>query len=194
MKPTICTASGIEFDIRRPKPGTILLEDIAHALSHKSRFGGHCNPFYTVAQHSCWVCDLSGRAGAALDAALGLFHDAAEAYMCDMAAPHKQLFPEYVRIELALLRRIYRAFGIDYSGCSSDLKGPVVADYDDIAWRVERASFMPPADWWPAEDVACIPFSRVWEPVRARHEFLDRAHRLAAEGVITLNSENCRHA
>jgi hypothetical protein len=86
------TYSGIFVDTRHPDPATINLEDIAHALSHTCRYGGHCKRFYSVAEHAVLVSrrmeelDSSNRRQRA-----GLHHDDAEAYLGDIPRPMKPL-------------------------------------------------------------------------------------------------------
>ncbi len=66
-----------------PDYGQINIVDIAHALSMKCRFNGHSQFFYSVAQHCVEVSKISK------NPLLGLLHDAAEAYIGDIAAPIK---------------------------------------------------------------------------------------------------------
>ena len=48
----IGTFSGLRFWPLDPNPAKILIDDIAHALAHQCRFGGHAWKFYSVAEHS----------------------------------------------------------------------------------------------------------------------------------------------
>ena len=190
MKPSICTASGIEFDLADPKPEQVRITDIAHALAHKPRFGGHTSlarpgasremAFYSVAQHCCWVHDqLRGK-----ERAYGLLHDAAEAYLCDLPAPAKLLCPDFVQVEYHILRAVYRAFALE-PDCAN-IKPAGVAYFDDLAWRAERRELMPPADWWPAE--ADTPEIHVpWEPHEACRGFLARFDSLVVLGHVKPN-------
>ena len=69
-------------------PDQVCVEDIAHALSLKCRFTGHCRTFYSVADHSVRVAALLPL-GKQIH---GLLHDAAEAYLPDVAGPIKGEF------------------------------------------------------------------------------------------------------
>jgi 5'-deoxynucleotidase YfbR-like HD superfamily hydrolase len=82
----IQTYLGSRFYPTDPRPTDVFVEDIAHALAYTCRFTGHCKRWYSVAQHSVLVsqhCDPA-------DAFWGLLHDAAEAYLCDLARPAKR--------------------------------------------------------------------------------------------------------
>jgi 5'-deoxynucleotidase YfbR-like HD superfamily hydrolase len=48
----IQTYSGRQFDIAAPTPEMVDLEDIAHSLAMQCRYNGHCQHFYSVAEHS----------------------------------------------------------------------------------------------------------------------------------------------
>ena len=86
----ILTRSGRIFYPLDPRPQDVDLGDIAHALANKCRFTGHTEPFYSVAQHSLLVCHILGALRAdPLTRLWGLLHDAAEAYLPDVAAPIK---------------------------------------------------------------------------------------------------------
>lgn len=72
--------SGQVWEFSNPYVDRINIEDIAHSLSLKCRFNGHCRQFYSVAQHSLLVAEM-------LPDNLrlhGLMHDAAEAYISDI--------------------------------------------------------------------------------------------------------------
>lgn len=102
----IQTYTGKKFWPLNPKAEDICIEDIAHALSMKCRFGGHCKRFYSVAQHSVLVSQNCK------DDRWGLMHDAAEAYMPDVASPIKHRFPLIQTMEYKLLDVIAEKFGL----------------------------------------------------------------------------------
>jgi hypothetical protein len=113
--PCILTRSGQDFYFLDPSPEDIIIDDVAHALSLQCRFNGHCQDFYSVAEHSVWVSRYLERTYGDKELALcGLLHDAAEAYLGDVVSPLKKLLPEYVRIESNIERCIASRFGLVY--------------------------------------------------------------------------------
>lgn len=107
---TIRTFTGQYVNVFDPKPETIVIEDIAHALSQTCRFGGHTYIPYSVAQHSIEVSKLLPEAMQLT----GLMHDATEAYMCDLPRPIKRHFPEYKEVEERLMQVIADKFKLTY--------------------------------------------------------------------------------
>lgn len=108
------THSGVEIDPFDPHPDQIVFKDIAWALSNLARFTGH-GPFYSVAQHSIIVASFLETELVAHDTLVaGLLHDAAEAYVGDMAAPLKSRMPAYQEVENRILRVIFQKFGVPY--------------------------------------------------------------------------------
>ena len=65
--------------------------DIARSLAFTNRFSGHTTRPYSVAQHSLMVSELCDEE----HALWGLLHDAAEAYIGDIASPLKSQFSYY---------------------------------------------------------------------------------------------------
>ena len=77
------------------------------------RFNGHCKKFYSVAQHSLNAAKLIKKQGYPAKTQLyGLLHDAAEAFVCDMPKPLKELIPQYKHIENEIQVAIWEAFHI----------------------------------------------------------------------------------
>lgn len=106
---TTYTGKKIE-DLTDLRPADVCLEDIARHLSKEQRFGGACHQdFYSVAQHSVLVSYLVQPR----NAILGLFHDAAEAYIKDIPTPLKRkLGHVYKNIERRALLAIGEAVGL----------------------------------------------------------------------------------
>lgn len=108
----INTFSGKQIDIENPDPDSILIEDIAHALSFICRGCGQVKTFFPVARH-CVYCALEAQArGFSREVVLAcLLHDASEAYMMDLPKPIKdELLPQYREYENRLLDCIYHKF------------------------------------------------------------------------------------
>ena len=101
MDSWIHTRSGKKVRPLAMTPEMVDLDDIVHALTMKCRWTGHTSEFYSVAQHSVMVSLIAeeraeretkdGRL-ARLAGLYGLLHDAAEAYLPDVAAPVKRYF------------------------------------------------------------------------------------------------------
>ena len=109
-KPWKQTFSGLVFKYYDPQPEQIVIEDIAHALSNLCRFNGHCNEFFSVAEHSVLVSENVPKEFA-LE---GLLHDAAEAYVGDMVTMLKSIMPKFDEMEHKIAKIISKKFGIPY--------------------------------------------------------------------------------
>jgi hypothetical protein len=112
------TYSGKSLSLLRPQPAEIDVQDIAHHLSQMCRFNGATREFYSVAQHSVHVSIEAERIApyqhAVEFAFFGLFHDASEAFLCDLSRPIKytaQLAP-YLEIEAVMQQAIFARFGL----------------------------------------------------------------------------------
>ena len=116
IEPWIETFTGKRMYFLEPTPDMIDIVDIAHALSHVCRFGGHVTHFYSVAEHSLAVSKL------AENKLEGLLHDASEAYLVDIPKPIKAYLSNYKEIENKLMGAIAAKFGAGW---------PVSADTHD---------------------------------------------------------------
>lgn len=172
--PTILLASGNYFDYCAPETSVFTIDDIAHGLSMTCRFAGQCARFYSVAEHSIYVSQLVPPE----DALTGLLHDAAEAFVGDMAKPLKVLLPEYKAIENRVEKAIFDRFGLPF---------PLPASIKPVDVRMlatEQRQVMRNRDDWdytrgmaPADiTIRCLP------PADAKREFLERFHAIANEG------------
>ncbi|WP_395175543.1 phosphohydrolase [Roseibium alexandrii] len=108
----IHTFTGRRFTPLAPKANDVSLDDIAHALSMKCRYNGHCSTFYSVAEHSVLV---ASKATPRL-ALRALMHDAHEAYLVDLAAPLKGAdeFAGVCDVEKRLDKAIAERFNLPY--------------------------------------------------------------------------------
>lgn len=122
---SIRTRSGAFLDFNDPDPDTILLEDIAVALSRAPRFNGHTGPFYSVAQHSVYVGRLISDVEQRVK---GLLHDASEAYIADVPTPAKRLMPDYYRLEASVMSAVAKKFGL-----------PEGFQHEDVVTQADRA-------------------------------------------------------
>ena len=113
----IQTYTGKQFYPLDPKIEDIDILDIAHALSMKCRFNGHCKDFYSVAQHSIYVAEeCEKRYPNRKDLHLwGLLHDSGEAYLPDIPRPIKQMDIGILRkCEKNILKLIVEKYGLGF--------------------------------------------------------------------------------
>jgi len=132
------TYTGKQYFPLAPHPDDVDIEDIAHSLSLQCRFNGHCEKYYSVAEHSrrcvdaismMWP-DIFNEVFSSLpedqDKAfevlfdeymlplkkMALLHDAAEAYMCDLPRPFKKSINNYKKYEELNMAAIITHFDI----------------------------------------------------------------------------------
>lgn len=164
--PRIMLRSGGWFDFLDPWNSPFTIEDIAHGLAHVCRYAGQCDGFYSVAEHSLLVADVTMEHP--LEA---LLHDAAEAFMGDITRPLKQLLPEYKRIEAGVESAILERLGLD----PQMPKAVKAADLQVLA--AEQLQIMPPgtADWAAEQGIVPAPIRvRRLAPPAAMSEFMGR--------------------
>lgn len=170
----ILTFSGIRFRPLDPRPDDIWIQDIAHALAHQSRFGGHCRRFYSIAQHSVHVSQRCQPA----DALWGLLHDASEAYLQDVCRPLKELpaFEAYRAAESRLQRCIVERFGLAPEQPAS------VTAADDWMLAIEMRDLMATSGRYiaPPAHIA-ITVREPWSLEKGKREFLARLDQLFPE-------------
>lgn len=161
----IQTATGRRFWPLSPRIEDVNVFDIAHALSNKCRYSGHTAHFYSVAQHSVLVA-------AFLPPELklwGLMHDAAEAYLPDVANPIKSSIVGFQEIEDRVMRVV-----ADYAG----LPWPCPPEVTDIDRRIvhdERLALLPrTSDVWPSDSLKPLGIRiRLLDPFAARMQWIE---------------------
>lgn len=170
------------FNVRAPRSEQIRLDDIAHHLAHVCRFGGAVREFYSVAEHSVYVSHLVPPELSAL----GLLHDATEAYLGDVIKPLKNCLPEYRALEHVWAAAVAARFGFE------SLEHPDVKLADVAAVQAERRDLLPatlaadaPRELWAAYlqrgdrvPPAATPVVPLGSPRLARELFLARAAEL----------------
>ena len=105
MKPgTITLSSGREIDLTALTPADYVLTDVATALSHISRWGGHSYRPISVASHALRVAALVQLCGGSpTDTLIALHHDDTEAFgLGDVCHPLKALFPALMQWEASV--------------------------------------------------------------------------------------------
>lgn len=134
------TFTGLRFYPADPRAEDVNLIDIAHALGHISRYGGHCT-FYSVAEHSVLVSHMVPPE----HAFAGLMHDASEAYVMDLIRPLKRVLGKDNPLKV-LEARVYAVLADKY-GLPAELP-PCVKEADVAICGLERRELHPRADEW----------------------------------------------
>jgi len=157
----IRTFTGRYMNVFEPTLDMIDIEDIAHALSHTCRWGGHVPKFYSVGEHSVHCADLITDQSQSFEA---LMHDASEAYLLDIPRPIKRRLSEYKVIEDNLMVLIAEKFGFKYP-LSEEVK--VI---DNQLLQME----------WDTIIIGNINHKEliIWNPEEAKNTFLHRFNKL----------------
>ena len=171
--------TGLKVDPLDPKPETITLTDIAHALSLICRANGQSTHFYSVAQHCINAAKEAKAREYSVRVQLGcLLHDGAEAYLADVIRPVKQFMPKYYEIEDKFLSVIYGKFGLPDL---SEEELAKIKDVDDALLEYDLVELlkepMPESGYHLKRipDLAFVPFEE------AQAEYENIAHALAEE-------------
>ncbi|PJE81086.1 phosphohydrolase [Candidatus Pacearchaeota archaeon CG10_big_fil_rev_8_21_14_0_10_32_42] len=161
--------SGKKFWPFDPKNEEIDINDIAHALALQCRFNGHCEEFYSIAQHSVLVSKIVPK-----DQALSaLLHDAAEAYIGDMVRPLKKFMEEFKSVEKKVEKEIFKKFEV--AGLNEEIKKA-----DNIALATEMRDLMKRSpENWDISSFGTLPEKIIpLNPKEAKEEFLKRFYEL----------------
>lgn len=169
------TYSGRQFWPMSPSAEDVEIEDIAHSLSMQCRFAGHCQQFYSVAEHSVHIARwLTAQGEPASIAMWGLLHDAAEAYLVDVPRPVKPFLEGYKEAEAVVQAAVCRRFGLPL------WMPAIVKEADNRILADEKARLMRPGLAWAIDDLKPIG-ARIgcWNPRRARGQFRDMFEKLS---------------
>ena len=126
----IQTHTGRTFHPWAPTAEEINIDDISYALANLCRWNGHTTRFYSVAEHSILAArEAKVRGYNKKVQAWALLHDAAEAYVGDMASPIKHHLSELVELENNIMTAIALKFdlGFNYNSIPFEVKR---IDYD----------------------------------------------------------------
>lgn len=175
----ITLVSGDKFYLDNPK---FDIESIAHSLGNLCRYNGHCNRFYSVAEHSVLVSYIMEDLELG-DPREGLLHDGTESVISDMPAPFKQQFPELEEIDDFLEVNLRDQFDLPLNktvGCKrADWMALFIEGYflmphkgkefyDPDGLREGALEYILDVDYEPA----CL------SPIDASNDFLDRYEEL----------------
>ncbi len=129
------TYTGLHFYPYNYRPEFNIL-DIAHALSMCTRYNGHANRFYSVAEHSIMVANLMETFGTG-NPLEGLMHDATEAYLSDVPAPFKKHLPDWQEFDEQLEVKLRTWLGFEGD------RPPGVKEADWYALFIEGYDLLP---------------------------------------------------
>lgn len=170
----IHTFSGRMVDPLNLTAEDVCIEDIAHHLANQCRFSGAVKKFYSVADHSL-ICSRIVPSELALDA---LLHDAAEAYLQDMARPLKH-DPRFGQAYRGAEKRAEKVIS-EVFGTQCPIPDEVYVA-DNITLVTEARDLMHGIDNWSESykeikplDTVIIPLT----PARAEEKFLKRYYEL----------------
>lgn len=184
------TYTGRAFYPADPRPEEVNVEDIAHALSLTCRYNGHCEEFYSVAQHAVWCSHyveqklLEKRSYQGLTAGdwrvvfTALHHDDEEAYTGDIVTQIKSIVPEVKPMIQKVNAAVSEAFGL------VEPEPHIVKIADLTALATERRDIMAVKQLWVPETWAELPTPSKttivpWSPDDAEQEYLDRNEEVA---------------
>lgn len=163
--------TGKKFWPLDPRKEEIDIKDISHSLALQCRFNGHCENFYSIAQHSILVSKLVSK-----DQALAaLLHDASEAYIGDIIRPLKKFLPNFKEIESKIEKVIFEKFGV------KNVNKEEIKKADNIALVTEMRDLMknPPGKWEEEKNYKPSPEKIIAiDPEKAEKEFLERFEEL----------------
>ena len=170
------TFTGGRFYPFDPRSSEVRLEDIAGSLAHTCRFGGHCQRFYSVAEHSLYVARELADHGERVQA-YGLLHDAGEAYVGDVPRPVKSRLGDFEAVEARIRETVWEAVGLP---APTEAEWEAVMAADDRLLAHEADRLLDDGSW--ATEPPGLGYDLALPdptpPAEARAAFLDRAQSL----------------
>lgn len=172
----IQTYSGNKFDYTTYTEDDFYIEDIAHSLSRTCRFNGHCEDFYSVAEH-CYLMSYLVDLEHAKEA---LLHDASEAYIGDIPSPLKKFIKDaIVPIEDKIIETVFNKYGLTFP-FSEQVKN---ADLEMLYWEYQLYIRKSSEVRWDTLEGLSFPIERKpnfksWTPQQAKEKFLERFNEL----------------
>jgi hypothetical protein len=162
----IQTFDGVKFEPFMPRAEDVNIKDIAHSLAMICRFNGHCQRFYSVAEHCIHISNLVSNEARLF----GLMHDAAEAYIGDIARPLKPHMGDIKAIEADIMNAVLIRFNIMPS---ADIIAEV-KEADTRMLKTEQLQIMSPTpDSWGLDDIEPYKLKlKCWEWQEAEDKFL----------------------
>lgn len=171
------TFTGGVFWPMDPRAEEVHIADIAHALSLQCRYAGHCERFYSVAEHSVYV----SHEVPAEHALTALLHDATEAYCVDVPRPIKGYLDNYEAIEWRLWRAVAARFGLP------DEMPPVVKVADNAVLLAEAAQIVKPHPLpWAVEGTPADVVIECLPPWQAEAFFMRRFEELTLQRSLAI--------
>lgn len=162
------TGSGGRVSVDNPLPEEINIEDISKALSKLCRYNGHCEDFYSVAQHCVLGAKFALENFGKEAAKEFLLHDATEAFVGDMIRPVKALNPWFQDTEDLFWKAIAVKFGLPLQHSQS-------CHYIDNVMLVwEKRDLLPKSEEWPNLpniEGFNLPVMKCWTWNRSEKEF-----------------------
>ena len=177
----ILLRSGSYLDLANPDCRRIEPIDIAAGL-RQPRFCAQTPQLYTIAQHSLLVLKLVEPIAQEIGGTRGhhlrwcaLMHDAAEAFIHDITRPLKCQLADYLRIETKLEKRLFAAFGVEWTA----YRKSIIKRCDLSALAIEQRDLLGNTHNWPCfdnikrEDLKNVTIRRCWSEDEAQARFLD---------------------
>lgn len=170
--------SGARFDPLNLDPESIVIEDIARALSNTCRYGARSPEFYSVAQHSLHVAEILETTGHFDKVLAGLLHDASEAYLGDIPRPIKTLkqMKFYRDMDNKIMSKIAEKFQFE-------LDLPEVHEADQRMLMTEKERFWPEdtgPNWPEYESYHRGTIYMMFSPQQAYERFMHKFHMFAS--------------